>query len=319
MDWDLLDETRIRDVRITTLGTVSWDELILADTWPDEGGFSYVRQTESTPGGTTGNSTMAARRLGAEVEFHTVVGEDSPGLKIIASYRDADVIVDRISIVPGETDVSIVVVSGATSERTILWKQGPYLKRGDRIDIDRLFNADVVLLDPIDFELRKFLTDLPAHTRPKARILGPLSYLCEAEPPQSRAVALRHDVIVGGEREYQRIFESSDPDEALHAAQRALIGSNCRLAIMTRGERGSAAVDQENRWDCPAAEARPVDTTGAGDAFAGAIAFAMAQRWDPASMLSFAAVVSAATIEQFGAQIGLPSLDDVRQRTRKSP
>jgi sugar/nucleoside kinase (ribokinase family) len=312
--WSAFDRSTIKPVRITTLGTVSWDELLLIDSWPDEAGFSYVRSTESTPGGTTGNCTMTIRRLGAEVELFSVVGCDGPGLRILEDYRGAGVGVDHVSVVEGATDVSYVLVSSDTSERTILWKQGPYLKRGDRIDVDRLFHADVVVLDPVDFSLRSFLTDLPAHTRPRARVLGPLSYLCEDTSGLAPEVALRHDVVVGSEREYTLIFGIDDPDSALAEVQHRMVGANCRLAIMTRGQRGSSAVDQVHRWDCPAAPADVVDTTGAGDAFAGAVAFGMAQHWDPPTMLSFASAVSAAAIEQFGAQIGLPSLDEVLNR-----
>ena len=73
------------------------------------------------------------------------------------------------------SDLSIVLVSQETGERTILWRIGPHLQLGHQIDIDALFGADLTVLDSPDLPLRRFLTDLPAHTRPAARLLGTLS------------------------------------------------------------------------------------------------------------------------------------------------
>ena len=51
--------------------------------------------------------------------------------------------------------------------------------RGDQLDIAGLFGGDVLVLDVADVSLRRFLLDLPAHTVPTTRILGPLSYLAD--------------------------------------------------------------------------------------------------------------------------------------------
>jgi ribokinase len=97
----------------------------------------------------------------------------------------------------------------------------------------------------------------------------------------------------------------------LAQVQRQMPGANCRLAVMTRGERGSTAIDHTRRWECPAFATEARDTTGAGDSFAGAIAYGLAQRWEVPEMLRFASVVAAHVVGRVGAQIGQPSLDQV--------
>lgn len=304
----------VRPVSVSALGVVSWDEVYLLETYPAEGFFGLVTDHLSAPGGTTGNAAMVALKLGSSVHVFSKVGVDERGAALVQSLASAGADVSGILTAPEATDLSVVLVTGETSERTILWQKGPYLKRGDRIDIESLFGADVVILDPVDYELRRFLTDLPAHTRPSTRILGPLTYLEDVVADDKTEVALRHDVVVGNEREYCLLTGEHDPDVALEVLRGRLPGSNCRLAIMTRGASGSMAVSAAERWDCPAFPVEPVDTTGAGDAFAGAIAFGLAQRWSVPAMLSFASVVAALVVGSLGAQAGQPDLPTVLGR-----
>ena len=65
--------------------------------------------------------------------------------------------------------------AGNPLERTLFWEQGAQLVRGDQLDITGLFGGDVLVVDVADVSLRRFLVDLPAHTVPTARILGPLT------------------------------------------------------------------------------------------------------------------------------------------------
>ncbi len=309
----------VRAVTISALGVVSWDELYRIDQYPAEASFSMMSESQSAPGGTTGNLTMAARKLGGDVRFFTKIGSDRQGTSILETYAGAGIDMSDVIIDPGATDLSVVIVSDETSERTILWRKAPYLKRGDKMSIDRLFGSDVAVLDCVDLDLRRFLTDLPAHTLPKCRLLGPLSYLADVVADDKLEVALRHDVIVGNEREFGDLTGPVSGDEGFIHIQQKLVGTNCRLAVMTRGANGSSAVDASNRWDCPAYPVNAVDTTGAGDAFAGAIAFGLAQRWAVPDLLEFASAVSACVVGSLGAQAGLPDFTTVMAMLATSP
>lgn len=300
----------VRPVTISALGVVSWDELYRVDHYPAEASFSMMSESQSAPGGTTGNLAMTARRLGAAVRFFTKVGTDRPGDSILESYRSAGIEMADIIVDPGETDLSVVIVSRQTSERTILWRKAPYLKRGDKISIDRLFGSDVAVLDCVDLDLRRFLTDLPAHTMPKCRLLGPLNYLVDVVADDKIDIALRHDVIIGNQTEFRDLTGSSSGEGGLSEIQKRMKGSNCRLAIMTSGINGSSAVSADAIWHCAAHPVGAVDTTGAGDAFAGAVAFGLAQRWAVADSLAFASAVSARVVSTLGAQAGLPDLGE---------
>ena len=87
--------------------------------------------------------------------------------------------------------------------------------RGDRLDVPAIFAHDLVLLDVDDMPLRRFLSDLPAHTLPATRLLGTLAYSAEPEHPDRLEVMLRHDAIVGNEREACLLTGATSLEQAI--------------------------------------------------------------------------------------------------------
>ncbi len=75
--------------------------------------------------------------------------------------------------------MATVITSTNPPDRTLLWRQGAVPRMGDRIDIDRLFTRNLVLLDSVDPTLRRFLIDLPVHTYPDVKILVPMTYVID--------------------------------------------------------------------------------------------------------------------------------------------
>jgi ribokinase len=294
--------------RISAIGVVSWDEIYVVDRYPLEGQFSLISDTYRGPGGTTGNIAMTAARLGADVSLVASVGKDEYGDRIVDSLLAAGIDTADCQRHEGDTDLSVMLVSGDSAERTILWKQAPTIKRGDRIDIDALFRADVTVIDCVDYELRRFLTDLPAHTRPSTRLLGSLTYLADVVADDKLEVALRHDILVGNEREYRELIGCDNAERALRSVAGAMPGANLRLAVMTCSEQGSIAATHNQVFSAPALQVTAVDATGAGDAFAGALSYAQALRWDLDKSLRFANAVASNVVAAIGAQSALPTL-----------
>ncbi|MCC6790589.1 MAG: carbohydrate kinase family protein [Thermomicrobiales bacterium] len=293
------------------VGLASWDRLIVVDQYPAAGGFAVVRDELTGPGGTTTNAVVTMARLGASVSIRAIVGDDEAGRSIRTALASSGVNVDWLTISPDRpTDAATVIVSSEPRDRTIFWHRGAHLVRGDRIDIAGVFAHDVVLLDVDDAPLRRFLLDLPAHTLPTTRLLGTLTYLDDAGVPDAFDQLMRHDAVVGNARELMAITSSVDLDEAISRVRGRMRGENLRAAIITLGIHGSLAFDVNETWSCPAFPVDVIDTTGAGDAFAGAVAFGMADRWAWPAVLRFAGAVAALSITKLGAQTALPTWDE---------
>jgi ribokinase len=297
---------------IAAIGLASWDTLMVVDRYPGPGEYAIVTEHRSLPGGTTTNLATSLAKLGALVTLRAVIGEDEAGRHLVADLRASGVNVDTITICDGEpTDASTIVISRKPLDRTIYWHVGAAIRKGDPLDIDTLFGQDVLVLDVADHPLRRFLTDLPAHTQPAVRMLGTLTYLVDSGEPDELDVALRFDTLVGNEREYESLTGTTDPDAAIQAVQARMPGANLRTAVMSCGPRGCQIATREDRWHIPGFELDVRDTTGAGDAFAAGIAWGMALRWPWERTGTFANALGALATRGIGAQTSLPGYDEV--------
>jgi sugar/nucleoside kinase (ribokinase family) len=177
----------------------------------------------------------------------------------------------------------------------------------------------VLVLDVADVSLRRFLLDLPAHTVPTTRLLGPLTYLAHKSLSDAFDLALRHDVIVSNEPDLLDVTGTWTLSDATAAMQHRMRGENLRAALITRGGEGCRVVTETKSLNIPAFGVEVVDPTGAGDAFAAGVAWGMAQRWPWPEVGRFANAVGALTCCSLGAQASLPSLQEVETLLASCP
>ena len=305
---------------IAAIGLASWDTLMVVDRYPLAGNYAIVETHHSLPGGTTTNLATALARLGAHVILRAVVGDDDDGRQLVNGLRLAGVNTEAVTIRDGErTDASTIVISRQPMDRTIYWHVGAAIRKGDPLDIDTFFGQDVLVIDIADAPLRRFVSDLPAHTRPAVRMLGTLTYLVDSGEPDELEIALRFDTLVGNEREYESLTGISDPHDALRAIADRMPGSNLRTAVMSSGPAGCQIVTRDEHIAIPTFDVEALDTTGAGDAFAAGIAWGMAQRWPWDATGRFANAVGALSTRGIGAQSALPTLDEVNALLASDP
>jgi ribokinase len=303
--------------RIALIGLASWDRLLVVDRIAPIGGYAVVVSEASLPGGTTTNTAVALARLGAKASFTGMIGDDADGTLLRAALAEAGVDLTGLSVRPNEpTDASTIIIGGDPPDRTIYWHKGAHIVKGDRIDIGAVFDHDLVVLDVADAPLRRFLTDLPAHTAPRARLLGTLAYLVESGEPDELEIALRCDTITGNEREALLLTGDTNLDDATARLQAAMIGANLRSVLVSRGGNGCRAFTATEVWDIPAFAVDVVDTTGAGDAFTAGLAYGLALRWPLPRAATFGNAVGGLSIRKLGAQAALPGLDEALSLVR---
>ncbi len=307
---------------IGVVGLSSWDTLLAVQIMPESGGFAMVSSALELPGGTSANAAAAAVSLGARVEFISAVGDDAIGRRLLDTLTCAGIDCSRVRIDPDRpTDQTTVITSEHPPDRTIFWREGAIPRRGDRIDIDRLFTRDLVLLDSVDPLLRRFLIDLPVHTYPDVKILVPMTYVVDFPGADEFHSIVRCDALVGSAQELRQLTGSGSLDEAIVTMQVTMRVANLRSVAVTLGADGALAFDAERVYRSPALVGDVVDTTGAGDAFAGAFGVGLASRLGLPDALELANCVAGLSVRSIGAQTGLASFDEVASvlKTRSSP
>lgn len=312
--------TLARTPRIACIGVADWDRLIAATAYPEPGGVADVTDEVNALGGPTTNSAVALRRLGAAVGLAAAVGDDERGRLVRAALEAVGIDTSWVAVKPGQVSTrATVIVSEEPLDRTIFLERGAQLARHDQLDVAGLLGGDVLVLDVPDISLRRFLLDLPAHTVPTCRIVGPLNYLTNEEIPDGFELALRHDVIVSNERDALTLTGTWTLADAMTAMQNRMRGETLRAAFITRAAEGSLLVTETERLRVPAFTVAAVDPTGAGDAFVAGVAWGVAQRWPWAEVARFANAVGALACRSLGAQASLPSLAEVETLLASQP
>ena len=91
-----------------------------------------------------------------------------------------------------------------------------------------------------------------------------------------------------------------------------------RITIITDGKHGVYAYDSEKFYHCSEFPAKVVSTLGAGDAFASAFTASLVKTdWDVEKSLKYASVAAASVVENFGAQCGFLTFDEIKDRLKK--
>lgn len=299
-----------RQWRIAAIGLTSWDTIYSIDRPLVPGTYAVVRYTLQQSGGTTSNIAAALSRLGANIALAAYTGDDEFGQALRKELADIGVDTRYLWTREGEAnDHATIVVSGEgpSAERTILWHQGARLHHGDWLPIEELFQADLVILDVDDLKLRRLIVDLPMHVSPRTRLLGPLTYLTEAEPQIALDLACRHDYLTGNEVEWLTITGEPTVERVIERMQRLMPLNQVRLAAITVGARGCILFDHLDVVEVPAFECGAVDTTGAGDAFAAGFCLGILERWPYSQIGYFANAVAGLSTQQIGARAGLPT------------
>ena len=271
----------------------------------------------SYPGGKGANQAVAAARLGGQVAIVGRVGNDSFGTGLIANLKANGVDsagVERDPAAPtgaaliyveknGQNMIAVAPGANATvgpgdAERAVsLLGPGDLLMLQLEIPMTVIETAVVAARQAGAFVL---LNAAPAQ-RLEAGLLSQLDALVVNEH-EARALSV-------DEREAGALADEGSPETAA-AALRAM---GPRIAIVTLGADGSVFCDETGVHRVEPYRVQAIDSTGAGDAFMGALAVALAATLPTAAAIRFANAAGAAATSSLGAQAALPRLEDLRR------
>ena len=237
------------------------------------------------------------------------VGEDSFGESMLNNLKEEGVRAEHVRKIPGvtsglalitvaENDNMIVVVSGANGFVTV-----EYLETVK----EEILEHDIILLqNEIPDETVDYAIEV-CHKAGKTIIYNPApAYLLKEE--------LIQKVSYLTPNEHEAMIVIGDSTIGQPDCLDKLIINYPEKLIVTMGSCGVKAADAEGVFLIPSLKSDVVDTTGAGDTFNGAFAFALSQGKDFRETLHLANAAAGLSVEKEGAQAGMPNLEAVRDR-----
>ncbi len=278
-------------MKVVSFGSLNYDLSVWLDRLPGPDETLRAQRMEAFSGGKGANQATAAARLGADTHMVGCVGDDDRGrwlLEVLTS-SGVDTSLVRVADEPTGTavplitpaDVSIVTVAGANASTGVADADAA---------ADVIAAADALLLQGEVGAAGARRAAQAARSGETTVVFNP----APVDPFLVEAVLPLTDVLVMNRAEQAQI-NAIGPEAGQHDT------------IITLGSRGA----QLDEVVVPSFPAKVVDPTGAGDAFCGALAVALAEGRPLIEAVRFANAAGALAVQTPGAQPSMPTRDEV--------
>ncbi len=294
---------------VVVVGSLNHDLTVVVPHHPVPGETVLGTDHFTGAGGKGANQAVAAARLGAGVAMIGKVGADDHGRLLVTTLDDAGVDTDAVETDPGTATGLAVITLDANGENAIVVSPGAN-QCLDSLQVGRhtglLGGAKVCLAQ----------LEVPVESVTAAARASPGIFVLNLAPALPVPEDLLHqvDVLVVNRPELASLTGTDDP-----ASMNTISGPSA--VVVTLGPDGAAFTTDRlvSGWVAPKVDV--VDTSGAGDAFCGALAAALATGLDLKDAVRRAVAAGTLATTKAGAQASMPAPDDVEailERVRRA-
>ena len=296
---------------IVVVGSANMDMVAKVKKFPRPGETIFGTNFGMFPGGKGANQAVCAAKLGASVSFLGKIGSDVLGEKLAVTMKRHKVNLRHLIKTADTTSgTALITVDGGGENEIIVVSGSNMTLRSVEIRKRKtaFLGAAVVLLQleiPLEV-VREALMQGKRH--------GAMTILNPAPAAKTPRSMLRLvDYLTPNETEAEILtgIRVSTPARVEKAALK-LLELGVRNVIVTLGRHGSLLVNRQVIRKFPSVKVRAVDSTGAGDAFSGALAVALAAGKRVEEAIIFASRVAAFSVTRMGAIPSMPTMRDLR-------
>lgn len=311
-DGDFSPQAREGKRMITVFGSINLDLVTRVAKLPRPGETVYGSDIAQFPGGKGANQALAACRAGADVRLVGAVGGDDFAALALTELRAAGVDLSAVEARGETTGVAVITVDEA-GENTIILSPGANL-RGDAAQIAQaeLGTGDSLMLQMEVTEAESFAAARAAKAAGARVILSLAPFV-----PLPREAFADISILLVNETEAGDLaahygMSGSEPDVTV----RTLAAELGLTVVATLGPEGAVASDGDETFRVSSLKIEPVDTTGAGDTFAGVLAAGLDAGAPLEAAMAQAAVAGALACTREGAQPSFPHASEIERALR---
>jgi ribokinase len=280
--------------RVTVLGSINMDLVADTERLPAPGETVLGTGFHTVPGGKGSNQAIAAARAGGTVTFIGAVGSDAFADALAGTLAGAGVATDLLRHVDGPSGIAVISVDAAAENTIIVVPGANGTVSGLGGDDAAAITGSAILVAQLEIPLDTVTAGARIAVQAGVAVLLNPSPARPLPPELLAAVT----VLVVNEG------EAAVLGEAAVASVPHVVTTLGAAGARYRGPSGEVL-------SVPSPAVRPVDTTGAGDAFAGALAVAWAQGLDPAAALRRACAAGALATTVAGASSSSPDREAI--------
>jgi ribokinase len=296
---------------LLVVGSANADLVIGVNRRPAAGETVLGSDLATYPGGKGANQAVAAARLGADTVLLARVGDDAHGSLLAGSLSAAGVDTTGILVGGAPTGVALITVD-PSGDNSIVVSPGAnaWLSAEDVRGAGELLAAARVVSLQLEIPIDTVTAAVRAAAAAGSRVV-----LNPSPPaPLPDDVLAACDPLVVNEHE-ARFLLGTDAGDTPEDWATALLARGPRSVVVTLGAAGALVAGPDGTAQVPSPRVTAVDTTGAGDAFTGALAWRLGTGDDLQTAVRFAVRVGAVAVTKAGAQESFPTLEEVAAAT----
>lgn len=270
---------------------------------------TLVEQVSQQLGGNAGTTSYTIAKLGVPTFVVTLTGRDPEAEMILARMQSAGVDTSRVIQTDSPTSVAVCIVNSG-GERALLYQLGSSAEDFPSFPIEGANHFHLAAAFRMQ-HLRKVAPDVLR----RARELGMSTSIdtqwdTEGEWMKVLGPSLPStDILLVNEDEARMLTGHHEP----HLAAQTLLDAGTKRVCIKLGPAGCAVFGEGQEIEAPAFRVDAVDTTGAGDCFAGGYVAALQRGESHESAARIANAVGALSVQQLGATAGLLNWEDTIQ------
>jgi ribokinase len=278
---------------VVVVGSLNQDITVEADRRPAGGETVLGRTLTAAPGGKGANQAVAAARAGARVAMVGCVGADAAGESLVSGLRAAGVDTAAVRALDDAPSGTALIVLDAAGENSIVVVPGANARLA-AADVETALQgaARPLVLAQLEVPVEAVV----AAARAAGRFV--LNASPARELPAELLAGANPLIVNAGEAAAITGAGTADPRVLAEAAH----ARGVRSIVITRGAQGALWSTPGGTVERPAPGVEVVDTTGAGDVFAGTLAAHLSRGADPEAALEGAVHAGAAAVGWRGAQ-----------------
>ena len=258
------------------------------------------------PGGKGSNQLTAAHRAGSEVKIISARGDDVLGQILKNHYVTEGMSEEYVDVNKNyESGSALIEIDESNAQNRII----VILGANEKVNAESVLKAEKDFAD-CDAVLTQFETTIDAVKQAKNLankygkpfILNPAPYVAIPDELLNGI-----DYVTPNETEVEQFtgVTVNTYDDCKKAAE-ILLNKGVKNVIITLGIRGAYFYNGKEEIKVPSIKVKAVETTGAGDAFNGGFATAIAEGLDVETALKFATCTSAISVTRLGASPSMP-------------
>ncbi|MEE9423427.1 MAG: PfkB family carbohydrate kinase [Methylococcales bacterium] len=287
---------------IVCVGHACYDLIFQVPHHPSEDEKLSSSEHLSCGGGPAANAAVAIARLGLTAEFIGYLGNDLYGDSHLAELQTEGVNTQQIQRGSIATPVATLLVKPNGARTVVNYTEASTILYADHATLNSSNPPSVLLVDGHQ-------PTISAHLIKQAKQLG-VTTILDAGSLHAGTQQLMSEVdyLAVSEKFARQLTEQDDPHQALQQ-----IRSLAANVIITCGERGLIWAQGKRSGSLPAFVVPVSDSTGAGDAFHGGLAVALAEQQPWEDALIYASAVAALCCTTMGARPGMPTQAEITE------